>query len=274
MTVEAARLDLLGTANPAAAGSTRRTAVLAGVMAVEQPPPATEAAALADPAADGTRVAAVVAPAGPEAFFAVAALARTATLLAAGTMAARAAAVELTGQTAQAAVDHPDPFGDRSQRILGVAAIGDRRREVGAPGVDVDRRNFAGDGAANDPGPNHRRRRGNRSDRDCRGQGQRCQSRYPSPYSETHGQSLFNVRCSLLECRNRRALVVTGRPARTTSHNPMAPSSKPPVSRNAGRRPWRITDRVGLVHSPFGSSAVKLECESRDGGPGGKAGRG
>ena len=250
---EAARLDLLRAAEPAPQPT--GAAVLPESWPWSSPRQPQKPQPLPTPpqAAHGSPL---VAPVGPHALFAVAAFARTATLVAAGAVAARAAAVKLTGQAAQAAVHHPDPVGDRSQGILGVAAIGDRRREVRASRVDVDRRNLAGDRVEDDPGPNRRRGRGNRSDRDCRGQGQRRQSRYPSPYSETHGQSLFNVRCSLLECRNRRALVVTGRPAhglRPTTR------SRPPrnlrVSRNAGRRPWRITDRVGLVHSPFGSSA-------------------
>jgi hypothetical protein len=163
----AARLGVPETADPTAAASSRRTARPTGAVSMEQRPPATETTPIANPAARGARIAA-----GPvaraNALIAVATLARATTLIAARAMAARAAAVQQAGQVAEATVHHPDRLEDRSHQILRIAAVRDRRREVRASRVNVDRRDLAGNRVASNPGPY--RGRGDPSDRNRGGQ--------------------------------------------------------------------------------------------------------
>jgi hypothetical protein len=176
MSGQAAPLDALRTAKPTAAATGPATAARACTVAMEQRPPAAETTAVAQAAAGGTGVTATRTVARAHALIAVATLARATTQIAALTMAAWAAAVCQAAQIAEATVHHSDRLEDRPHGILRITAVGDWRREVGASRVDVDRRDFAGNRVADDPGSH--RGRGDPSDRKRSSQRQRHS---PSP---------------------------------------------------------------------------------------------
>jgi hypothetical protein len=180
MSRQAAFPDVLPTAKSATAARTRAQAVT-----VEERLPAAETAARIIPAADSAWVTVT----RTHALGAVATLAGAAALVAAGTMAARAAAVQPPRQTAEAAMHHPDAVEDGAHRVLGITPVRNRGREVGSARVHVNGRNFAGNRVADNS--SLCRGRGDPSDRERGGQGQRRKRRDPSPCSETHGHSLF-----------------------------------------------------------------------------------